>query len=297
MMCWCAAGDRRRGKSGVRLGEVAVVGCLPVWPVVRRSYLHLWDRRRDFRLPLMIVFGVQLLLLLPIDTISSPAAGLPAAWVFGLRLISVVVWSAVSFSFVVAIHRQVLLGEAPVCWKVFRPRTRLLRYIGGWLFLSVLPGMIVLAFLIWSAILAHFSFAGPRGRTFIEPEGRPLIEGAWAIAIAFATWFFLRSMLLLPAAAVGAKQGWATSWDATKGNVLRLLALLLLVVMPAASLEPALWSLIKFLSEGSIAVTKAMVIPVSVFACATDAIVLVLFPIALSLSYDVLVRGGTPAAR
>ena len=268
--------------------EIVAESRLPIWPTARRSYLHLWDRRHDLRLPLMIVFTVQLLLL-PIDMIGSWGSGLPAGWVFGLRAISVVVRAVVSFSFVVAVHRQVLLGEAPVCRKVFRLRARLFRYIGGWLFLGVLPVMIITAFMIWSAILMHFSFAGS--------ASHKLIEGAATIATALATWFFLRSMLLLPATAVGARQGWAMSWDATKGNVLRLLALLLLVITPAALLEPALWSLVRFVSEGSIAVTNVMAIPATIFACATDAVVLVLFPIALSLSYDVLVRGGTPAAR
>jgi len=107
-------------------------------------------------------------------------------------------------------------------------------------------------------------------------------------------------MLALPAAALGDDDRLRFSWKATEGNWLRLAAaaaaaLTLLPIMIAQTVAIFLTVLLSEIAMHSMSHSFQEPILVLVVSAAIRAVSLAVLTVMVSLSYDVLVRGGGPA--
>jgi hypothetical protein len=156
----------------------------------------------------------------------------------------------------VAWHRRLLLGEPlPARYAPLNPLVA--RYLSLWVVIvlvAVAPAM-TLALLVAASL--GLGGAGAEGAA-AAPEGPGLALSALLIAAAVASVVAaMRLQLVLPAAAVGeAAFTFGSSWRATRGNGLRLLAGVLMVSLP-----PALaGTLLAFLLDGLAESTGSLVL-------------------------------------
>jgi hypothetical protein len=193
---------------------------------------------------------------------------------------------------VVGIHRTVLLDEARPGVGFLRLDGNLLRYIGAWLLLMVLGILFAVITLLLVMIAAMVG-------GLAKPQSNGPAIALATLAIIFAVGaLFLRFMLALPAAAVGSQDGLGVSWTATRGNWLRLLAAVILTLLPFIIIDillviPTMRDAAAMLRAG---VQKPIEQPLGLLVATAliKSIDLAVLTVMLSLSYDVLVRGGGP---
>ncbi len=259
--------------------------------MVKRSYGYVWDHRVLLAVPLLLVFAVNLASGIYIQHAAAVAGGTQLAPQGLILLISFAV-IAFSMSVIVGIHRTVLLDEARQGIGFLRLDGNLMRYIGAWITLALLA---ILFAVIFTLLLAIVGFA----TGFIgHSQSKAVI--LFAVIIVFTLGiFFLRFMLALPAAAVGAKDGLGASWSATRGNWLRLLAVVILTSLPFIAIDLVL--IIPTLGDAVTALHAGVQTPIQqpvailVVSAIVKSVDLAVLTVMLSLSYDVLVRGGGPA--
>jgi hypothetical protein len=274
------------------LHELSVRKRLPVWAVVKRSYGYVWDHRVLLAVPLLLVFAVNLASAIYLQNMIA-TAGEPQRAPQGLILLISFAVIVFSMSVVVGIHRTVLLDETRHGIGFLRLDGNLMRYIGAWLLLALLGILLAVIFVLLLAILALAA-----GLTK-QHSPHPVLIAVGSFATVFILGiFFLRFMLALPAAAVGSKDGLGVSWSATRGNWMRLLAAGILTVLPFLILDvliaiPVMHDAISAVRAG---IQKPVEQPIAIlFASAfVKAVDLAVLTVMLSLSYDVLVRGGGP---
>jgi hypothetical protein len=274
------------------LREASVGKRLPVWAVVTRSYGYVWDHRALLAVPLLLVFAVNLLGSIYAQH-AIAAAGGPQFVPKGLILLISFALLVFSMSVIVGIHRTVLLDETRQGVGFLRLDGNLLRYLGAWIMLALLAALFAVIFLL---LLVVAGFATGFIKRHAPGEG---VISLLAISVAFLLGvFFLRFMLALPAAAVGSADGLGVSWSATRGNWLRLLAAGILTSLPFVALDIALAipAMVHAMSALHADVQKPVVQPIAILIASAlvKAVDLAVLTVMLSLSYDVLVRGGGP---
>lgn len=85
---------------------------LPVWPVVKRSYSDVWERRKLIAVPLLLAFALQFGAEICLRNIWVPPFGqIDHITTFEIYAVCFAV-AIFSMSVIVGIHRTVLLGEA-----------------------------------------------------------------------------------------------------------------------------------------------------------------------------------------
>jgi hypothetical protein len=261
---------------------------LPVWAVVKRSYGYVWDHRILLAIPLLLVFVVNLVSGIYLRNLATTEAPPPqgVVWLTGIAVI------VFSMTVVVGIHRTVLLDEARPGVGFLRLDGNLLRYIGAWLLLMVLGILFAVITLLLVMIAAMVG-------GLAKPQSNGPAIALATLAIIFAVGaLFLRFMLALPAAAVGSQDGLGVSWTATRGNWLRLLAAVILTLLPFIIIDillviPTMRDAAAMLRAG---VQKPIEQPLGLLVATAliKSIDLAVLTVMLSLSYDVLVRGGGP---
>jgi hypothetical protein len=262
------------------LRESSIGKRLPVWAVVTRSYGYVWDHRALLAVPLLLVFAVNLGGSIYAQH-SIAAAGGPQFVPKGLILLISFALLIFSMSVIVGIHRTVLLDETRRGIGFLRLDGNLLRYLGAWVMLALLAALFAVIFML---LLVIAGFATGLIKRHAPGEG---VISLLALTVAFLLGvFFLRFMLALPAAAVGSADGLGVSWSATRGNWLRLLAAGILTSLPFHAM-----------SGLHADVQKPVVQPIAILVASAllKAVDLAVLTVMLSLSYDVLVRGGGPA--
>ena len=255
---------------------------LPVWAVVRRSYSYVWEHRTLFGVPLLLVFLIQLVERVYIQQTmfaggSTQIALLEQSSLVTLNLVAL----AFSMSVVVGTHRTVLLDDVRSGFGFLRWDRHLLSYFGTSLILGFT--LIFVGVLIAIVLLSVFGV-----RAFF-----PAVAVVALVVVALA----LRLMLALPAAALGDDDRLRFSWKATEGNWLRLAAAAILTMLPLMIAEAVTVFMLVSLAETAMHSTPHQLkepIAILVVLAAIRAVSLVVLTIMVSLSYDVLVRGGGP---
>jgi hypothetical protein len=269
--------------------EATVRKRLPVWAVVKRSYGYVWDHRILLAVPLLLVFAVNLASGVYLRNLSAVTDVPPPQGLIWLTSIAVIFFS---MTVIVGIHRTVLLDENRPGVGFLRLDRNLLRYIGAWLLLMLLGILFTVISFLLIAILALIS-----GLAKPQAHGGAIALAVFAIIFIIGA-LFLRFMLALPAAAVGSQDGLGVSWTATRGNWLRLLAAAILTLLPFIILDillviPTMRDVAAMLKSG---VPKPIEQPLWLLVATAliKSIDLAVLTVMLSLSYDVLVRGGGP---
>jgi hypothetical protein len=244
---------------------------LPIDLVIRRSFLYAWESRAVLMTPLLIYAVVTLLADIAINGLLGQVDRL-------VQVLLAVAEQVFSVGFAVGIHRFVLAGEARPGFRFFRWDRHFIRYM----LLSLL--LLLLVAVAAAMVLAGFGY---------DPDTQALRVNGAAALIGSAALFIVslivsRLLLLLPAAALGDEVPPRTVWQATDGNGFRLLATMLLTVVPFLIVEMILLAF-----RGDDQPSLVITILLSLVASAQ----LVVLTIMLALSYDVLVRGGGPPAR
>jgi hypothetical protein len=198
----------------------------------------------------------------------------------------------VEASFVVGIHRTILLGEAHTGITFFRLDANWVRYVMTWLIttigFTVIFGIYAVAIWIGRMMLLN-GHAITAQRIFI---GVAILTG-----VVLGIFLIIKLALAFPAAALGERGCFRLSWRKTKGNVWRLFWLGMLISLPLflLALPVELYSLH--------AVTEAMRLHqprpvihwtpgIEIWNSLIKSYGLVVYAVALSLSYNVLTRNG-----
>ena len=187
-----------------------------------------------------------------------------------------------------------LLDETRAGIGFLRLDSNLLRYMGAWIALALLA---ILFSVILLLVFVIIGLAAGLSKNHMPAAG--LVPLLTLVFMSLLGVFFLRFMLALPAAAVGSKDGLGVSWSATRGNWLRLLAVGILTSLPFVFIDvllaiPTMSNAIHAIQAG---VQKPFEQPIAILVASAviKAVQLAVLTVMLSLSYDVLVRGGGPA--
>jgi hypothetical protein len=253
---------------------------LPVWAVVRRSYSYVWEHRTLFGAPLLLVFLIQLVERLYIQQAVFAAASTRTA-LFEQSSPASLVALAFSMSVVVGIHRTVLLDDVRSGFGFLRWDRNLLSYFVT----SLILGFALISAGVLLAVVLLRLF----GALAIYP-----VVAVVVLVIAALT---LRLMLALPAAALGDDDRLRFSWKATEGNWLRLAAAAFLTLLPLMIVQVVTVFILVSLAQAAMHTTPPLLkepIAVVAVSAAIRAVSLVVLTVMVSLSYDVLVRGGGP---
>jgi hypothetical protein len=245
---------------------------LPIDMVVRRSFLFAWESRAALMAPLLIYAGI------------TAIADLAAMQVFGVDnraavFLITILEQIFGMAFAVGIHRFVLLAETPAGFRFFRWDRNFVQYVVVALLLLIIGA---------SALLMAVGALG--GDPTAQP---PAASGVGALVslfiMIFAALILSRFSLALPATALADPVRPRQIWQMTVGNGWRLVATAMLVVLPFFMLD-ALY--IQILGGDGI----AKIVLIAMLRL-TATVQLVVTTIMLSLSYDVLIRGGGPTSR
>jgi len=243
---------------------------LPIDLVIRRSFLFAWESRAVLLTPLIIYIGVTALMDLAVSQVFG-SDNPTAAFVF---LVATQVFGA---AFAVGIHRFVLLAEAPVGIRFFRWDANFVQYV-----------IVALLLLVMSASVLVMAAGMTGGDPAAPPTAANGVAALFSLfVLIFAAPAFSRLFLALPSAALGDRVGARRIWQATEGNGFRLLLASLAVILPFVFVDALLF--IQAVKAGG----TAKIVAVELIR-AVAAVQMVVWSIMLSLSYDVLVRGGGP---
>lgn len=244
---------------------------LPIDMVVRRSFLFAWESRAVLMTPLLIYAGI------------TAIADLAAMQVFGADnratvFLITILEQIFGMAFAVGIHRFVLLAEAPAGFRFFRWDRNFIQYVVVALLLLIIGA---------SALLMAVGALGG------DPTAQPAVSGVGALfslfVMVFAALILSRFSLALPATALGDPVRPRQIWQMTVGNGWRLVATAMLVVLPFFVLDALYIQIL-----GADGMAKLVLIAMLRL---TATVQLVVTTIMLSLSYDVLIRGGGPTPR
>ncbi len=244
---------------------------LPVELVVKRSFLYAWESRAILGPPFFIYCAITILAEL---SLSLAVASTNQVALYVLAAAEQVF----AMAFAVGLHRFVLLGEARPGLQFFRWDRHFAQYV-----------LLTISFLIL-ALMAALLVLGAIGTDANGGAATPDSAGAlFGLAVMLGVALLLsRLALTLPAAALGDQKRPREIWQETQGNSFRLLAAALLTTLPFLVIEAALTRLIST-PPGS-----AVAFIVTVAEGLLSAVQVTVVTVMLSLSYDVLIRGGGP---
>lgn len=190
---------------------------LPILDVAGRSYSYVWDNRGLLAVPLAVVFLIQYAVAIA-SSLKDGQAGLSQA----LSLLAVSIGGIVGLmTFAVGLHRTILMRDVRPGISFLRWDRDLRRYAWSWLKifgLSLLCAMVA-AFAIAAAML-H------------SPMGWKSVGIGLGVVLTVGIVALPRSVLALPAAALGDDGSIRRSWHITRGNWLRMIGVLLLAILP-----------------------------------------------------------------
>lgn len=273
---------------------------LPILAVVTRSYGYVWDHRVLFAVPVAMLCLAQIaasvLLRSPhLEAADSPTAAATLGAIFGF-----VAKLAITMAFAVGVHRTVLLNEDRGGIGFFRWDAALGRYFGATAMIFLISCLYILAIALIGFVCAVVIGAAEKLLGGGIGIALSIVVGlAGIVGYALVTGRFLTVTLALPAAALGADQSIATAWRAGRGNSWRLFGAVILAYLPflVASLiieapyfidaAATLWSE----PHASMPAPGLGLLALNSLVTAVSAPVLITV---VSLSYDVLVRGGGP---
>ena len=244
---------------------------LPIETVVKRSFLYAWESRAILMAPLLIYAAVTILADIVLNgvfgTVGHPVQFLLAA-----------AEQILATSFAVGIHRFVLAGEIRPGFQFFRWDRHFVRYI--------LLTLLLLLLVVVAVVMVLGAVAFDPGTQTIKLDAATALIGSAAL---FAVSVIVsRLSLLLPSAAAGDDVSARAVWQATERNGFRLLATALLIALPFLVVDMMLISL-----RG----VDAFAFVATILLGLTTSAQLIVVTVMLSLSYDVLVRGGGPQHR
>lgn len=273
---------------------------LPVWAVVTRSYSYVWEHRSLFAIPVAMLCLAQVAAGILLRSPHLHTGGHPTGGEILGAVVGFVAKLAIAMAFAVGVHRTVLLNEDRAGIGFFRWDSGLWRYFGATLMIF----LVTIGYLLVIALIAFLC-------AFVAGMARKLVGGGGGTVIALAsvlagiagylmvTARFLTVSLALPAAALGADQSMATAWRTGGGNGWRLFAAMILACVPfvVAGVIVEAPYLINVIAA-SMAEPHAPPPPPGLGTLIANGLVTGLStPIlitVLSLSYDVLARGGGP---
>jgi hypothetical protein len=184
---------------------------LPVLSVVGRSYSYVWDYRRLLAPPLAVVFLIEY----AVAVVAQPGSGrLPVLAVALAGIVGLM-------TFAVGLHRAILLGDVRHGVAFLRWDRSLRHYAWAWvkIFLVTLLGAFLVGLVLAGALY------------WTKAIWKGAVIGA-AILAAIGLVALPRSVLALPAAALGYDGSLGQAWRATRGNWLRMIAVLILATLP-----------------------------------------------------------------
>ena len=189
---------------------------LPVLSVAGRSYSYVWDHRGLLSPPLAVVFLIQYAVAFG----SELAKGAPTASTL-ISVLSISIAGIVGLmTFAVGLHRTILAGDVRTGIAFLRVDSHLRSYSWAWFKIFCL------------AILC--AVAGALAVALILRNVNTLAQvGLSAGAVAIPMLVLLpRFALALPAAALGEGSSIRQAWRLTRGNWLRIIAVLVLAILP-----------------------------------------------------------------
>jgi hypothetical protein len=240
---------------------------LPIETVVKRSFLYAWESRAALMAPLLIYAAVTILADIVVNQLAG-AVGHPVQFLLAAAE------QVFATGFAVGIHRYVLIGEIRPGLGFFRWDRHFVRY------------MLLTLLLLLLVVVAAVVVLGAIGFDPAKLDAVTALVGAAALFAVSVT--ISRLSLLLPSAALGDDVPARTVWKATERNGFRLLAATLLIALPFVIVEMMLVSL-----RG----VGGLAFPVTILLGLITSVQLIVITVMLSLSYDVLVRGGGPPTR
>ncbi len=197
---------------------------LPVWTVTRRSYDLAWTHARLLTVPFLLVLAAQIVAALGSGA-SRAILAAPWATLVGLGLM--VLFALVMMSFIVGLHRTVLLDEIREGSGFLRWDSNLWKYIKA--ALTVLLFSLAASIVFGLALIVVFG-AGGLMATFLLH--RAVLFGILSLPFLLGLFIMLKIGLAFPAAALGYSDVFYLSWRLTAGNLPRLLAVFLLTYLP-----------------------------------------------------------------
>ncbi len=212
----------------------APVAQLPIWATVKATYRSVLAENlgrlpkaafAPFLLSLALILVFALLFpgqFEPATVGEEPHAGLADLVRALLGLVPYVI-------FAVTWHRLVLLGDAPSWLPSWRRRHW--RFLGYSLVLFGLAYLLLLALGLAGTVALWALGSGPSGEEASVPMAVLSAAAALLLGLVVA-WTVLRLSFVFPAAAVDEGYGLGDSWRQTRGQGLRLVAILVLIVLP-----------------------------------------------------------------
>ena len=206
---------------------------LEVLPTVSEAYSFVWQQRRDLALlsaPIALVLAVAGALL----SYFRPVADSDALTLSVGFILSGIVVAVVNLGgwvvFAVAWHRRCLLpDQGSTVGQELRWQRRHSVFLGR----TIVLGLLTVALSMVLAIPLRYLIAATGG------------AGGVATAAVWMTMVFIveaRFMLVFPASAVDDSMGLSQSWARSKGNALRIAAILILTSIPISiAFAPADW--------------------------------------------------------
>lgn len=283
---------------------------LPVWATVRRSYTFLWDYRGIVLLPVLLLILATLILrgasiFLAFGELS-PAAAVTftdsASYYgrLGLGMLPNLLATALTITLMIGIHRLVLLGELRRNLGFFRFDRRFGRYL---LTIVLMFVIVILSCIAAGLLIAVIGVAAGLAGAAGEAASRSTMTGLVGLVMAlFLLFVTVRLQLALPAAALDREDTIGAAWRATRGNVLRMAAILVLTMIPLVVVVALVAPLLGMqMEEARQAAERGtyMILPPQWSAMVAGAVIgtvqMAIFATMLSLCYDVLARGGGPA--
>lgn len=218
---------------------------LPVLETVRAAYLALWAGRDDALrlaavpavafLVLNLFISWQVMSAAP-DPAVPPEATIPFAvdpWVVALSVLGLIPATLFSCNW----QRALLLGGAAAPGLGLRWGWRETRFLGATILIGV--AMMVTALVVGVAVLLVFRVIGMVLGVVLgapadpaAPQSALLTVAAGLPVVVAEIYVALRLVLALPATALDGSDGLRRAWRLARGNVPRIFAALLLVVLP-----------------------------------------------------------------
>lgn len=189
---------------------------LPVLAVASRSYGYVWDNRALLLPPLGVVFLIEFVVAVAAEQVGASTLS---------RYASILTISLAGMiglmTFAVGLHRTILLREDRRGISFLRWDADLRRYVWAWFKILMLTmGCAMIVGIAFSIMLAADL---PYSITMFFPM---------AIILLACAIILPRSVIALPAAAVGDDGSIRHAWQLTRGNWLRLIAVLILAILP-----------------------------------------------------------------
>jgi len=200
---------------------------LPVWALTKRSYGFVWNHARLLAVPLLLVLAVQIGAGFVAGLTVAGIVAMVGRWALLLNLAWSLLIAMVTMSFIVGLHRTVLLDEV-------RPGAAFLRWDSNlWNYLKTCLWTMVIGLAAAVAIgLALFVIFGTSNLMSAFLFKKTIVMGGFSLAFIPGLLLSLKIALAFPAAALGHDDVFNLSWRLTTGNLLRLLAAFLLVSLP-----------------------------------------------------------------